>query len=95
MDLDPIEESTLMSKDHVLRGTYALSISLRVGIRGIRHLNTFVYVKANLQCAACYVVLDPSGEHTANTHWGAPPKQLLISKQTDNYIKLLEYDTQV
>lgn len=41
-----------------------------------------------------YVVLDPSAEHTANTHWGAPPKQLLISKQTDNYIKLLEYDAE-
>lgn len=51
MDLDPDEESVLMSKDHVLRGTYSLSISLRVDVSGIRHLNTIVYacsLKLNL-----------------------------------------------
>lgn len=62
MDLDPFEESTLMSKDHVLRGTYSLSNSLEVDISGIRHLNTFVYacsLKANLLCAACMLCLTP------------------------------------
>lgn len=51
MDLDPDEESMLMSKDHVLRGVYYLSVSLRVGISGIRHLNNFMYacsLKLNL-----------------------------------------------
>lgn len=50
-DLDPDEESMLMSKDRVLRGAHSLSISLRVDISRIRHLNTFVYacsLKLNL-----------------------------------------------
>jgi len=50
-DLDPDEESLLMSKDHVLRGAFSLSISLRVDTSGIRHLNTFVFacsLKLNL-----------------------------------------------
>lgn len=38
-----MKESMLMSKDHVLRGAYSLSVSLRVDISGIRHLNNFVY----------------------------------------------------
>ncbi|CAM9865575.1 unnamed protein product [Bubo scandiacus] len=42
MDLHPDEEYVFMSKDCVLRGAYSLSISLRVDINGIRHLNTFV-----------------------------------------------------
>lgn len=62
MELDPFEESAFMSKDHVLRGTNSLSISLRMGISGIKHLNTFVFacsLKANLQCAACVLCLTP------------------------------------
>lgn len=52
----------LMSKGHVLRGAYSLSVSLRVDISGIRHLNTFVYacsLKVNLDSTACVLCLTP------------------------------------